>query len=89
MFDRVDTNVSILQARRLRKADPVKNGALYSEHDKTDWSFWGIIHRTLYRPFHMLSKEPILALTTLYLSFIYGILYARECHLTLFVYVGD
>jgi len=68
----------LLQARRLRKADPVQNAALYAEHDKEDWSLHGIINRTLYRPFYMLYQEPILILVTLYLSFIYGILYARE-----------
>jgi hypothetical protein len=68
----------LLQARRLRKADPVKNAALYAEHEKEDMSLYGIINRTLYRPFYMLYKEPILVLVTLYISFIYGILYARE-----------
>jgi hypothetical protein len=70
----------LLQARRLRKADPVKNAALYAEHEKEDLSLYGIINRTLYRPFYMLYKEPILVLVTLYISFIYGILYARESH---------
>jgi MFS transporter, DHA1 family, multidrug resistance protein len=59
-------------------ANPVKNAGLYAEHDKEDWSLYGIINRTLYRPFYMLYQEPILVLATLYLSFIYGILYARE-----------
>jgi len=75
------------KARRLRKADPVNSAALYAEHDKEDWSFHGIIHRTLYRPFYMLYKEPILVLVTLYISFIYGILYALFEAVPL-VYIG-
>jgi MFS transporter, DHA1 family, multidrug resistance protein len=70
--------VNLLQARRLRMTDPVKNAAVYSEHDKEDWSLYGVINRTLFRPFFMLYREPILVFVTLYLSFIYGILYARE-----------
>ena len=31
--------------------------------------------RTIYRPFHMLYKWPILTLVTIYLSIVYGILY--------------
>lgn len=38
--------------------------------------FKSIMTRTLLRPFIMLVKEPILALVTLYLSVIYGLLYA-------------
>ncbi|KAH9947520.1 MFS polyamine transporter [Amylocystis lapponica] len=64
------------KARRLRKADPVKNAALYSEHEQTDWSWRGILHRTLYRPIQMLAMEPILVLVTLYMSLVYGVLYS-------------
>lgn len=65
------------KAVRLRKSDPEKNGARWAEHEKLDWSLRGVLKRTLGRPFYMLWKEPILVLVTLYLSFIYGILYAR------------
>lgn len=66
------------QAKRLRKADP--NGSserLYAEHEKQDWSISGVIHRTIYRPFQMLALEPILVLVTIYLSLVYGLIYAR------------
>lgn len=66
----------------MRGAEPEKNAALYAEHEKLDWSPRGVLHRTLYRPFHMLYKEPILVLVTFYLSFNYGILYAREFFLS-------
>jgi hypothetical protein len=58
--------------------DPEANQAVYAEHERLDWSVKGIFHRTLYRPFYMLAKEPILVLITLFLSLEYGILYGRE-----------
>ncbi|TFK32378.1 MFS polyamine transporter [Crucibulum laeve] len=64
------------KARHLRKADPVGKKNIYAEHEKQDWSLKGIIHRTLFRPFQMLAMEPILVLITLYLSVVYGLLYA-------------
>ncbi|TFY57696.1 hypothetical protein EVJ58_g6869 [Rhodofomes roseus] len=64
------------KAQRLRKADPVKNADLYAEHERADWSVKGIMHRTLYRPLLMLAIEPILLLVTIYLSLVYGVLYA-------------
>ena len=63
------------QAKRLRKADPERNANLYAQHEKEDWSWRGVIDRTIYRPFKMLFLEPILVLTTLYLSMVYGLLY--------------
>ncbi|CDO78123.1 hypothetical protein BN946_scf184725.g2 [Trametes cinnabarina] len=64
------------KAQRLRKADPEGNAKVYAEHERSDWSPKGIFHRTLYRPIQMLLLEPILILVTLYLSLVYGILYA-------------
>ncbi|KAL6304116.1 MFS polyamine transporter [Sparassis latifolia] len=64
------------KARRLRKADPVANKDKFAEHEKSDWSVRGVLHRTLYRPIIMLVMEPILVLVTLYTAFIYGILYS-------------
>lgn len=66
------------KAQRLRKADPEANAKLYAEHEHSDWSLSGIIHRTIYRPVQMLIQEPILLLITIYLSLVYGVLYARE-----------
>jgi len=65
------------KVKRLRKEDPVGSKHLYAEHEKQDWSFKGIVHRTIFRPFSMLAKEPILILITIYLSVVYGLLYAR------------
>ena len=66
------------KAKKLRKADPKGTTQLYAEHEKQDWSIRGLIHRTVFRPFIMLLQEPILVLVTIYVSLVYGILYARK-----------
>ncbi|KAJ9479051.1 putative Polyamine transporter 3 (putative) [Pseudozyma hubeiensis] len=63
------------KVKRLRKLDPEANKQLYAPHEKSDWSIGGIAHRTLLRPFEILTQEPILVLITIYLSIVYGILY--------------
>jgi DHA1 family multidrug resistance protein-like MFS transporter len=70
----------ILQKKvnRLRKENPVGSKDLYAEHEKQDWSFKGIISRTLFRPAKMLALEPILLLITIYTAVVYGLLYACE-----------
>ncbi|KAI0314881.1 major facilitator superfamily domain-containing protein [Amylostereum chailletii] len=64
------------KARRLRKEDPDANKDVYAEAERQDWSFGPLINRTLYRPFKMLIVEPTLLLVTVYLSVVYGVLYA-------------
>nr|GAT53755.1 MFS general substrate transporter [Mycena chlorophos] len=64
------------KAKARRLADPVGSAHLYAAHEKQDWTPRGIIHRTLFRPFQMLAGEPILVLVTIYLSLIYGVMYA-------------
>ncbi|KAG5652152.1 hypothetical protein H0H81_006136 [Sphagnurus paluster] len=64
------------KVKKIRKADPVGSKDIYAEYEKQDWSIRGVIHRTLYRPFHMLILEPVLVLITIYLSLVYGVLYA-------------
>ncbi|EPQ31185.1 uncharacterized protein PFL1_01373 [Pseudozyma flocculosa PF-1] len=66
----------VRKAKRLRRLDPVKNKDLYAPHERTDWSVKGVLHRTLYRPFEILALEPMLVAVTIYLSVIYGLLYA-------------
>ncbi|KAK2462832.1 hypothetical protein APHAL10511_005144 [Amanita phalloides] len=68
--------ILLRKAKRLRKADPIGNAHVYAEHEKQDWSFYGIVKRTLFRPFIMLAMEPILVLITIYMSIVYGLLYA-------------
>lgn len=74
-----ETYAPILLARKakaLRKADPAANGRLYAEHEQQDWSPMGLLNRSLFHPFKMLAYEPILLLITVYMSIIYGLLYA-------------
>ncbi|KAJ2916645.1 hypothetical protein MD484_g3772, partial [Candolleomyces efflorescens] len=79
LFFLPETYAPVLLARkaeRLRAQDPQKYEHLYAEHEKQDWSFGGVMKRTIFRPFHMLFLEPILVLVTVYLSLVYGLLYA-------------
>ncbi|KAI5477074.1 hypothetical protein MNV49_006873 [Pseudohyphozyma bogoriensis] len=74
-----ETFAPVLLARRakaMRKAEPEKNRELYADLERADFSVKGLITRTLERPFKMLSVEPILILVTIYLSIVYGLLYA-------------
>ncbi|KZP27267.1 MFS general substrate transporter [Athelia psychrophila] len=74
-----ETFVPVLLERKaieMRAEKPAENAEVYTEHEKHDWSFKGVVNCTFLRPLIMLYKEPILVLTTLYLSFVYGLLYA-------------
>jgi DHA1 family multidrug resistance protein-like MFS transporter len=73
-----ETYAPILLARKARRlrADSPTNVALYAAHERQDWSIRGVLQRSLFRPFIMLAKEPILVLITIYMSIIYGVLYA-------------
>lgn len=71
------------KARELRHADPVGNKDVFAEHERGDWSIKGVVRRTLSRSVEMVLKEKILVFVTIYLSFVYGILYSRECPRTL------
>ncbi|KAJ7620465.1 hypothetical protein FB45DRAFT_871493, partial [Roridomyces roridus] len=63
------------EVKERRRANPEGSKRLYAAHEKQDWSPWGIVKRTLFRPFIMLSQELILVLVTIYLSLIYGVMY--------------
>lgn len=71
--------ILLKKAKRLRKqaATPEAASAIFAEHEKQDFALGPLVHRTLYRPFQMLLLEPILVLVTVYLSVVYGVLYAR------------
>ncbi|THH13906.1 hypothetical protein EW146_g6361 [Bondarzewia mesenterica] len=64
------------KAKRLRKADPVANKDLYAELEKHKFSLSQLASRTISRPFKMMAMEPILVLVTIYLSIVYGVIYA-------------
>ena len=79
--------ILLKKKNKLSKEDPVGSKNLYAEHEKQDWSIMGVIHRTLFRPFHMLALEPILVLVTIYISIVYGLLYACKCYFLFFLHV--
>ncbi|KAF5378919.1 hypothetical protein D9757_008720 [Collybiopsis confluens] len=66
------------KAQRLRKTAETEKekNMIFAEHERQDFSLGPLIHRTLFRPFQMLLMEPILVLVTIYMSIVYGILYA-------------
>ncbi|KAI0296924.1 MFS polyamine transporter [Multifurca ochricompacta] len=64
------------KARRLRKLDPVANNGLLAESETKIWTPREILRLTILRPFTMMFVEPILALITIYISLVYGIVYS-------------
>ena len=70
--------ILLKKKKKLSKEDPVGGKDLYAEHEKQDWSIVAVIHRTVFRPFHMLALEPILLLITIYFSIVYGLLFGRK-----------
>ncbi|KAJ3921057.1 MFS polyamine transporter [Lentinula edodes] len=66
------------KAKKMRKEaeTPEIAKTIYAEHEKQDFTLGPLLHRTLFRPFQMLLLEPILVLVTVYLSIVYGVLYA-------------
>jgi DHA1 family multidrug resistance protein-like MFS transporter len=65
----------ILQIRAAKIRHETKNWALHSRADETRITLSSIFHIYLARPWIMIVREPILALITAYLSFLYGVLY--------------
>ncbi|KAL6939813.1 polyamine transporter 1 [Hanseniaspora osmophila] len=51
------------------------NWGIYAAHENNSLSIKDIVTKTISRPLRMLRSEPILALLTIYNSFVYGILY--------------
>ena len=52
-----------------------KNWAIHAPHDERRVDLHDIFERYLLRPFKMLVLEPILTLITIYMAFIYGMIY--------------
>ena len=65
----------ILQIRAKRLRFETKNWALHAKADENEISVHTIIHIYLKRPWVMIVQEPVLALMTAYMSYIYGVLY--------------
>lgn len=65
----------ILKKRARELRFETGNWALHSPIEEHRLEFKDIAHRYILRPMAMLCREPILALVTIYMSLIYGILY--------------
>jgi MFS transporter, DHA1 family, multidrug resistance protein len=76
------------KAKKLRKEVKTEDEKkdIFAEHENQDFSLGPLIHRTLFRPFQMLLMEPILVLVTIYMSIVYGVLYARKSFLMLMLF---
>src|SRR6266851_2812806 len=71
------------KAKRLRKADPVKNKDLLAQGE-VKFTVADFLEQTILRPFKMLIEEPILVLVTVYISMVYAVLYACRSHVAYF-----
>jgi DHA1 family multidrug resistance protein-like MFS transporter len=65
----------ILQLRAAKLRKETGNEAYYSAADENKLTLDRVLNVYLLRPFTMLFEEPILALLTAYMSFLYGIVY--------------
>ncbi|KAL2042548.1 hypothetical protein N7G274_005042 [Stereocaulon virgatum] len=61
------------KAAKIRFA--TRNWAIHAPHDERRVNLGDIVDRYLLRPFKMLLLEPILTLVTIYMAFIYGMIY--------------
>lgn len=69
------SHMKILQNRAKKIRFETKNWAIHSKADTVEIDMKSIVQTYLLRPFHMLTREPILILLTIYMALIYGILY--------------
>lgn len=65
----------ILQIRAKRLRYETKNWALHAKADENQITLHTIVHVYLKRPWVMIVQEPILALMTAYMSYLYGVIY--------------
>ncbi|WPH05002.1 MFS general substrate transporter [Acrodontium crateriforme] len=65
----------LLQRRARRRRHKTKNWAIHAPADEVEINGRALLAKYLSKPFLMLIYEPILLLMTIYISFIYGILY--------------
>ena len=65
----------LLQRRASKRRFETRNWAIHAPADENPVDMKSIVEKYLFRPFKMLLTEPILVLVTIYMAFIYGILY--------------
>ncbi|KAI1296157.1 MFS general substrate transporter [Xylaria venustula] len=71
-----ETSAPILLSRRAKKIRyETQNWAIHAKYDEQQVDIKAIVVKYFFRPIKMLFLEPILLLMTIYLAFVYGILY--------------
>lgn len=65
----------LLQRRATKKRFETRNWALHAPADENPVDMNSIIEKYIFRPFKMLILEPILILITIYMAFVYGVIY--------------
>lgn len=65
----------LLQRKAAKIRFESKNWAMHAPADEKKVDMKEIVHKYLLRPFLMMALEPILDLVTVYMAFIYGVLY--------------
>jgi hypothetical protein len=71
-----ETFAAVLLQRKAKKLRyQTRNWAIHAPADEKEINLKEIVEKYLLRPLHMLIKEPILVMITLYMSLIYGIIY--------------
>lgn len=66
---------AILAAKAAKIRQKTHNWAIHAKHEEIDIDLWELFTGHFSRPIQMLFKEPIILLISVYMSFIYGILY--------------
>lgn len=65
--------ILVNKAREIRER--TGNWAVFAAHERVELDFKSIVQKNLSRPVKMLFTEPIILLLTIYVAFIYGLLY--------------
>lgn len=72
--------ILVSKAKLLRRS--TKNWAIHAKHEEVEINIQELLSKNLSRPMRMFLTEPIVAAITIYLSFVYGLLYtysAPDC----------
>ncbi|POS86336.1 hypothetical protein EPUL_002147 [Erysiphe pulchra] len=66
---------AILAAKAAKIRQKTRNWAIHAKHEEIEMNLWELFSGYFSRPIQMLFKEPIIFLISVYMSFIYGLLY--------------
>jgi len=73
MFSRYPPVVLVEKASELRRR--TKNWGIHAKQEEIEVDFHELVQKNFMRPWRILFTEPIVLLLSLYMSFIYGLLY--------------